>query len=218
MTPTDPQTRAAPAGATPRRVLVIYATRFGSTRGVAERIASRLTRAGHQVDLRPCEEAAVDHYDAVVLGSPVFNQRWLPEADSFLHESAGALAARPVWLFSVGTFGDDKPLIGPLMRREPRNIEDIMRATAALDHRVFAGVIDRHQWPLGSRLFYHALGGRLGDNRNWGAIDAWADSIGESLDRRPSDSARTADPGIPSRASRRTTDLAAREHGYGRRP
>jgi hypothetical protein len=30
-------------------------------------------------------------------------------------------------------------------------------------------------------LFFHALGGRLGDNRNWPEIDAWAEHIAQTL-------------------------------------
>jgi len=30
-------------------------------------------------------------------------------------------------------------------------------------------------------LFFHALGGRLGDHRNWPEIDASAESIAETL-------------------------------------
>lgn len=182
MTTTDPARDTSPTDAAGPRVLVAYATRFGSTRGVAERIASHLIRAGHRVDLRACKDVAdLAGYGAVVFGSPVFNQRWLPEADHFLERHSGALATRPVWLFTVGTFGDDRKVIGPLMRREPRNISETTRLISPLDYRVFAGVIDRHQWPLASRLFFHALGGRLGDNRNWKAIDSWADSLATRL-------------------------------------
>ena len=40
-------------------VLVAFATRNGSTRGVGERIAARLEDAGRRVDLRPVDEAAM---------------------------------------------------------------------------------------------------------------------------------------------------------------
>jgi menaquinone-dependent protoporphyrinogen oxidase len=163
-------------------VLVTYASRHGSTTGVAERIAAQLMRAHHSVDLRPVGEVdGVGGYDAVVLGSPVYNQAWLPEAESFLHHNADALHERPVWIFSVGTFGDTKHLIGPLMPREPKRIKDYRAAIEPRDYRVFAGVIDRHQWPFGSRIFYHAFGGRFGDNRNWPEIDAWAGRIAAHL-------------------------------------
>jgi menaquinone-dependent protoporphyrinogen oxidase len=164
------------------RVLVAYATRYGSTKGVAERIAATLRERSNRVDLHPVAELTdVSSYDAVVFGSPVFNQRWLPEGEEFVRRNVAALAARPVWLFSVGTFGDRKRLIGPLMKREPKGVGALQRAIRPRGYRVFAGVIDRHRWPFLSRLFYHALGGRLGDNRDWRAIDGWADGIDRAL-------------------------------------
>ena len=169
-------------GSSAHAVLVAYATRFGSTRGVAERIACTLERAGHEVSLCPCEDVAdAGAYSAVVFGSPVFNQRWLPEADEFIQRNVRALASRPMWLFTVGSFGDDKPVIGSLMRHEPRNIDAISESVKPRRYRVFAGAIDRSQWPFLSRLFFHALGGRFGDNRDWPAIEAWADSIAQGL-------------------------------------
>jgi len=88
-----------------------------------------------------------------------------------------------VWLFGVCSFGDDKPLIGRVMRAEPKHIGELREAIRPRDYRVFAGVIERSQWPFLSRLFFHAFGGRMGDGRNWKAIDAWAAEIGEALHR-----------------------------------
>jgi menaquinone-dependent protoporphyrinogen oxidase len=106
----------------------------------------------------------------------------MPAAEQLVQNNLSVLAVRPVWLFSVGTFGDSKPIIGPLMKREPRGMRTFERAIHPMGCRVFAGVIDRRRWPFASRLFYHALGGRLGDNRDWREIDAWADRIGHALD------------------------------------
>ena len=164
-------------------VLVAFATRNGSTRGVGERIAARLEDAGRRVDLRPVVEAGdVSAYAAVDFGSPVYDGSWPPEAEAFVRENRAALADRPVWLFSVGTFGDGKRVIGRLMTREPRGIAEIRQAIQPREYRVFAGVIERHQWPARARLLFHALGGRLGDNRDWPAIDAWSEGIGRALD------------------------------------
>jgi menaquinone-dependent protoporphyrinogen oxidase len=183
-TPTEPlataETQARLAG--DGGVLVAYASSHGSTKGVAERIAATLARRGHRVELRSADAVArVDAYDAVVFGSAVYDQSWLPEGERFARGNAEALAGRPVWLFSVGTFGDRKRMIGRLMTREPRGIRELQRAIRPRDYRVFAGVIHRHQWPFLSRLFFHALGGRLGDNRDWNAIDAWANGIADAL-------------------------------------
>lgn len=169
------------------RVLVAFASAHGSTRGVAERIAMRLREAGSTVEL--CEVASVadlSGYDAVVLGSPVYDQAWLADARAFARRNEAALRSVPLWLFSVGTFGDGGRF-GALVRREPRGIGDLRRRLGARDYRVFAGVIDRHQWPGVSRLFYRALGGRFGDRRDWPAIDTWAAAIAREL-------------GVPARA------------------
>ena len=164
------------------RILVAYATKYGSTRGVAERIAATLRQGGYRVEVHRAEDVAdVTMYDAVVFGSAVFNQRWLPEGERFVAQNLRALAGRTVWLFSVGTFGDRKRIIGPLMKWEPKGIREYQEAVHPRGYRVFAGAIDRHQWPFLSRLFYYALGGHLGDNRDWADIDAWADGIGRHL-------------------------------------
>jgi menaquinone-dependent protoporphyrinogen oxidase len=174
--------RQSPASVKHGGVLVAYATRFGSTEGVARRIADGLRKAGHPVELREVE-ADIDAgaYSAVILGSAVFNQRWLPEAEEFVRRNTDRLRTRPVWLFSVGTFGDRRPIIGRLMRREPKSIGATEAAIHPREYRVFAGVIDKGHWPALSRLFYHALGGHLGDNRDWHEIDAWADRIRDAL-------------------------------------
>jgi menaquinone-dependent protoporphyrinogen oxidase len=163
-------------------VLVAYASRHGSTRGVAERVAARLAEHGGRVHVRPVDQVDdLDGYDAVVFGGPVYNGAWLPEAERFVCANVDELAGGPVWLFSVGAFGDRKRVFGPLMKKEPKGIAGIRQALHPRDYRVFAGVIDRHQWPVASRLFYRALGGRLGDNRDWPEIDAWAGRIAHEL-------------------------------------
>jgi menaquinone-dependent protoporphyrinogen oxidase len=163
-------------------VLVAFASRHGATRGVAERIATRLHEGGLAVTLDQIEDVGeIPPGCAVVLGSPVYDQRWPPEFDDFISRHLQSLAGRRVWLFSVGTFGDRRRVIGPLMLREPRNIKQVREAIGPDDYRVFAGIIRREQWPLPSRMLYHAFAGRLGDNRDWPQIDAWAATIAKAL-------------------------------------
>ena len=167
-------------------VIVAFASRHGATRGVAERIAARLHDGGLAVIVSRVEDIQeLPPSCAVVLGSPVYDQRWPPEFDAFVDGHLESLAGRRVWLFSVGTFGDRRRVIGPLMRREPRNIAKVRETVRPVDYRVFAGVILRHQWPLPSRMLFHAFGGRLGDNRDWPAIDAWAEEIARAFSEHP---------------------------------
>ena len=159
-------------------MLVVYASRHGATEGIATRIAARIADSGRAVELRRVDEVeALDPCDAVVFGAPVYDQSWPPEADEFIGRHRDALAARPLWLFSVGAFGDTKRLIGPLTHKEPKGISQVRAAIRPRAYRVFGGVIHKHQWPLWTRVLFHVLGGRFGDHRDWTAIDAWADQI-----------------------------------------
>ena len=166
-------------------VLVAFASRHGATRGVAERIAARLHEGGLAVALHQVEDVGeIPPGCAVVLGSPVYDQSWPPEFDDFVERHERSSRNAPTWLFSVGTFGDRRRVIGPLMRREPRNIEQVRETMRPREYRVFAGVIRREQWPLPSRMLFHLFGGRLGDNRDWAGIDEWAETIAEALAHR----------------------------------
>ena len=69
--------------------LVAYASRHGATAGIAARIATRLGDSGASVELRRVDEVeTLDAYDAVVLGAPVYDQSWPPEANAFVAEIA----------------------------------------------------------------------------------------------------------------------------------
>jgi menaquinone-dependent protoporphyrinogen oxidase len=163
-------------------VLVAYASRHGSTKGIAERIGATLVEGGSRVDVRSCEDIHnVTKYDAVVFGSPVYDQVWIAEAFTFLRRNMTSLADRRTWLFSVGTFGDRHPLIGGLMAKEPKGVEEIIKAIGAREYRVFAGVSEAGRFSFIGRSMYRAFGGRWGDNRDWPEIDAWAHRISTEL-------------------------------------
>jgi menaquinone-dependent protoporphyrinogen oxidase len=164
------------------KVLVAYASRFGSTREVAERVAARLGEQGSHVDILSVDQVDdVGAYGAIVLGSAVFNQRWIPQAAELVRRNLPALAGRPVWLFSVGSFGDTHRVWGGLAGKEPKEIAGFREAIQARDYRVFAGVIEPHRWPVLSRMLFRAAGGRFGDRRDWPGIDAWAEEIARAL-------------------------------------
>lgn len=170
-------------------VLVAYATCHGSTRGVAERLGSRLVVSGLDTDVRPVSDVEdVRAYAAAVLGSAVHGGKWLPEAVGFVGRWGPALRRRPIWLFSISTLGDEEAMFNPAiakrmraMRKEPPELLELRRILAPIEHRNFAGAIGASDWPLTGRLFFKSVGGRYGDHRNWAAIDAWGDRIAARL-------------------------------------
>jgi menaquinone-dependent protoporphyrinogen oxidase len=169
----------------------------GATRGIAGRIAARLRAHGLEADVRPAGDVTtLDDYDAVVLGCPVYDQRWPADGETFARDRLTDPSLR-VWVFSVGAFGDDRRLLGRAVRHEPRHIDSVLSAVGAHDYRVFAGRVERGDWPWASRLLYRLLGGHLGDGRDREAIDAWADRIAAELGPLT-----RADPGARTRPPR----------------
>ncbi|MFI6402281.1 flavodoxin domain-containing protein [Streptomyces sp. NPDC050548] len=166
-------------------VLVGYATAHGSTRGVAERLAARLSKAGLKAEARAMETVDdADAYGAFVLGSAVHGQSWLDEAKDFVRGNLDVLGSQPVWIFSVGMPG---ALRGPWKRLATKEIPVIVeRLPGELpfrDHQLFSGVVSRDQLPLTGRILFHLVGGRFGDYRDWDAIDGWASGIADELAR-----------------------------------
>ena len=165
------------------RVLVGYASRFGSTRDIAIRIADAVrTRGSSEVDVRSVEDISdIDRYDAMVFGSGVYDGSWTAEATALMRRYAGVFARKPLWLFSVGSLGDAHPIVGGLIKKEPKEIGEFEHTLHPRHYRVFAGVINLDHWPAWGRLLFKALGGRAGDNRHWPEIDAWAEQIARAL-------------------------------------
>ncbi len=90
-------------------VLVAYATRHGSTGGIAERIAERLRAAGTEADARRVAEVDdATRYDAFVVGAAAYMYHWLGEATEFVERNRDLLATRPTWLFSSGPIGEER--------------------------------------------------------------------------------------------------------------
>src|SRR4051794_5044612 len=87
-------------------VLVTYASKYGGTRGIAERIGETLTASGVDAVVEPISGVAdLSGYDAFVVGSAVYMGVWLKEATKFARQHSAELASRPLWLFSSGPLG-----------------------------------------------------------------------------------------------------------------
>lgn len=166
------------------RVVVGYASSQGSTAQIAERIAEILRVSGNTVDVGPVGEIdSLGDYEAVVLGSAIHNQAWLPEAAAFLHAHAKVLATRPVWLFSVGmSDGLPKPIRAMARSGQEKRIAKSLRGDVQpRDHRLFSGLCRRGQLPVAGSILFRAAGGRFGDYRDWSAIEAWARDIAQDI-------------------------------------
>ena len=83
------------------RMLIGYASRFGSTREIAMRIAGAVRTHGIDVEVQSVDEISdCEQYEAVVFGSGVYDGSWTVEATELLRRHAAVLARKAVWLFS----------------------------------------------------------------------------------------------------------------------
>ncbi len=162
--------------------LVGYATRHGSTREIAERIATILVERGGTVELRTLDHVGdLAPYDAVIIGSAVYAGSWLAEATAFVRRQSRALAQRPVWMFSVGSPARRGALPHRTSWPHNRDLAEFQRRLRLRDHHYFTGAAWRERLPVRQRLAFRLAGGRYGDFREWREIDTWAEGIAREL-------------------------------------
>lgn len=165
-----------------KRVLVAYATRTGSTVGVAEAIGQCLGGRGLGVDVRPIlESPPIGDYAAFVIGSAVNGGKWLPEAEEFVKANQQALGKVPVALFCVHimNLGDDDGS----RKNRLAYLSAVRPLAKPVDEAFFAG-LGPDSAPSGiAGWFYRMFGGSdaTGDCRDWAKIRGWAESLPAKL-------------------------------------
>lgn len=168
------------------KMLVTYASRAGSTAGVAEAIGKTLSENGEQVDVLPVQEVKdLTPYRAVVLGSAIQNKQWLPEAMQFLRAHQSELAQKPFAAFLVCMTlamrnGETyRPFVADFLA-------PVRILVRPLSEGLFAGALDIRKVPSFSKRLKFRLSVLFGvwtegDHRDWNAIRLWAESLAPLL-------------------------------------
>jgi menaquinone-dependent protoporphyrinogen oxidase len=176
------------------RALVAYASRHGSTAGIAERIATGLIEAGFDVDVKSVDDTGpIEDYDAFVIGSAAYMFHWLKEATRFVKRHRTLLASKPVWLFSSGPLGTelvDDEGNDVLEASRPKEFDELEPMILPQGTKVFFGAWDPKGPPVGlaERMMAHVPAAKdalpAGDFRDWDAIDEWSSGIATALSLR----------------------------------
>jgi menaquinone-dependent protoporphyrinogen oxidase len=192
------------------RILLVCATRHGSTCEVADAIAEELRKCGHQVDQRPVAEApGPTGYDAVLVGGPMI-MGWHRQAVKYVKKHRYDLGRMPTALFITAASLTDTGESGvqgvpvftdPWLAKAPRDaaklrrkeryalpqhyLGDVLKKAAPWRPRsvaFFAGSLDLTTMNIIEKAFVLlVVGATPGDGRNWKAIREWGAGLGAVL-------------------------------------
>jgi menaquinone-dependent protoporphyrinogen oxidase len=165
----------------PNKILVAYASRTGTTTGVAEAIGKSLAEHGVEVDVQAMKDVSdLTSYKAAVIGSAIQNRQWLPEAMDFVRANRTALNAMPTAAFLVCMTlamrrGDYRDQVSAWL-------DPVRLLVRPVSTGLFAGALNISKIPSAGDRFKFRLSVLFGvwsegDHRDWKAIHAWAESL-----------------------------------------
>jgi menaquinone-dependent protoporphyrinogen oxidase len=127
----------------------------------------------------------ITSYLAVVAGSAIHNNQWLPEAVQFVQTHQAELRCKPFAVFLVCMTlamrnGEKyRPFVAEYMAPVRRLVQPVSQG-------LFAGALDIRKVPSAADRFKFRLSvlfgiWKEGDHRDWEAIRAWAESLRPQL-------------------------------------
>lgn len=165
----------------PRKILVGYATKYGSTREVADAMAAQLRTHGFEVDLLPLKSIRkLEGYDAAVIGAPLYMFHWMKDATAFLSKFQSRLTRLPVAVFALGPF-NDKESEWAEVRRELDGELAKFPWLKPVSIKVVGGKFDPAALTFPYNLIPAMKSLPPSDILNWEEIRAWADEVAENF-------------------------------------
>ncbi len=158
------------------RILVIYATKYGATEGIAAAIAEGLQKKGRDTDVKNVTDVFdITGYRAIIIGSPIYYGKVLPEIVSFVRLHKNLLHEIPVIGFLSGYSLLD---ISPEKKRAASAAFDPVREYIELRGvGYFAGKVSEDQLSFKDKAVMKITGAKSGDYRNRDTAIIWAEGL-----------------------------------------
>lgn len=156
----------------PARILVAYASKKGSTTGIAKAIAKELQAMGLVAIVAEMKDvSSLEGYDALVLGAPVYTGSVMNDLSTFVSRHRDALARLPVAAFTAG-IAPVFPKTGEVKTFTDQIITGL-RPITPVAVTMFSGTLDPKLLSFVERGLTSLLKVPTGDFRDWDAIAAW---------------------------------------------
>ena len=170
------------------RILIAYSTVDGHTRKICERIAERVSSAGHTVKIDEIVDNStldVAAFDGIVIGASIRYGKHRPSVFEFIERRRAALESKPTAFFTVNVVarkpGKDTPDGNSYMRKF---LEQSRWKPTLLG--VFAGKIDYARYgPIDRAMIRFIMWMTKGPTdpktciefTDWAAVDRFADGV-----------------------------------------
>jgi menaquinone-dependent protoporphyrinogen oxidase len=164
------------------KILIAYASRTGTTAGVADRIGKALTDLGVNVEVRKMQDIYdVSPYTSVIAGSAIQDGKWLPEAMEFIEKNQQSLAQKPFAVFLV-CMTLAMPKAAEYRTTVSSWFSPVRSLVKPVSEGIFAGALNLNQISSFSERLKFRLSvmfgvWKEGDHRDWKAINDWAKSL-----------------------------------------
>lgn len=174
-------TRIVKAWGRVMKVLVVFATKTGCTKEIAERIGTTLKEVADEVEVRSADEdPGPGRFDAVVLGSGVRAGHWHKSASKWLQRHASTLAQKRVALFTCCLTMATSPEKAQEVRAYTQPLIDAA-GLHPVDVGLLAGWFQPEHFGFLERTILKAMKSPQGDFRDFQAVDAWARRVAPAL-------------------------------------
>jgi len=164
---------------TNKKVLVAYASKYGSTGGVADAIGKELCGKDVAADVVLIKHANnISSYQGVIIGSAIYMGKWMSEAVDFVKKNKDTLCKVPVAYFLVCM-----TLSQPTEKNRAKVLsymDPILKAVPEIKPvgiGTFAGAMDYNNLSWINKKILKSKGTPEGDFRDWTAIRTWAEGL-----------------------------------------
>jgi menaquinone-dependent protoporphyrinogen oxidase len=163
-------------------VLIAFASRYGSTKEVAERIAQIFIQSGFEVEVLPCKKVdTIEQYQFIVIGAPFYIGSMLKDAKNFLLKNQDILSKKPVAIFALGPIGNTEKELTDTQNQLDNELKQFpwFKPFSTV---MFGGKYDPDKLRFLDKLLTKPPASPLhnlaaNDARNWEDIKDWAEKL-----------------------------------------